>query len=429
MKEIIQCRGNIDLFKEGRIHGWAVTSELFEDNECDLFIDKNYISTFSADLYREDLKAESLRKGIAGFSTIVPIVLCDNKLHLVEIFKHSTKTKLHENKLILRDIPTSNYLEESIVFNHQKTSYYGQKPIVLLAGFCNNNRLLSYQKHLIKSFQDAGLYVVYIINSDFPEQLSSELTSADHIMIRKNQNYDFGAWATSWLLCSKELYQAKNIFFVNDSIIGPLQSLIPLLKMIAQKKCDVWAITDSQTEQYHFQSFFWGIKKPANQFMPIIDEFFFYRHPLPNDKVEAINLYEIAALTFFVNRKLTVDILFPEHSLIEMAEHEFLNDFEKHFKKWQGFFNLPLKGQLFSQLQGGLVNYTDILMNRLTTNPSHFFWHILIQKNFPFIKKELIVSNPMNYPFPEKFRAVFKESNMEKLLNDMPYANKFTRNI
>jgi hypothetical protein len=379
MKKPIEYNGNIDLFKDGMIYGWAVTAELFEKNSCDLFIDQQYITTFLADLYREDLKAEQLRDGIAGFTTVVPARLCDNKSHLVEIFKHATDIKLHTKHLVLHDSPTFNYLQEMIVFNYRNHLYDAQKPIVLLAGFSNQKQLLNHQKHLIKSFQKAGLYVVYIIASDTPEQLSTELTVADRVIVRRNINYDFGSWATAWICCHKELYSAKNIFFVNDSIIGPIHNIKPLLKMIANIKTDIWAITASQAERYHFQSYFWGIKKIPDNFAPIIDEFFFYRHPLPKDKEEAINLYELAALAFFVDRRLTIEILFPEHMLINTAEIEFLNALDSHLKKWGKFFDLPLKDELFSQVQGGLVNYADTMMNRLTTNHAHIFWNVLIK--------------------------------------------------
>ena len=422
-------QGNIDLFQDGLIYGWAVCSKLLEENICDLFIDGVYISTFLAHEYRADIKARSLRNGVAGFKAAVPVYYCDGNKHTVEIFKHSTKIKLHAKELTLNNIPTFKNLSESIVFNTINNEYTNQKPIVLLAGFSNQKKLLIYQKHLVKSFQEAGLYVVYIITSDFPEKLSNELTNADHIIIRQNKNYDFGSWATAWLCCQKILYETENIFFVNDSIIGPLGSINPLLEKIDKEKCNIWAITDSQEKNYHFQSFFWGIKKKTKQFFPIIDEFFFYRHPLPSNKDEAINLYEIKALNFFIDSKLTVNILFPEHTLIDMAEEEFLVDLNLHIEKWAVFFNLPFQKEVFSQIQGGLISYSDVLMNRLITNSSHVFWNILIKQGFPFIKKELITLNPANYPFPKKIRALFKESKMEILLKDLPYINEFKRNI
>ena len=78
-------------------------------------------------------------------------------------------------------------------------------------------------------------------------------------------------------------------------------------------------------------------------------------------------------------------------------------------------------------MQSGLINYADIMMNQLATNPSHMFWHVLIKQGFPFVKKELISLNPANYPFPQQFRVIFEETGMTHLLDDLYQANKFSR--
>jgi hypothetical protein len=48
---------------------------------CDLWIDGQFITAFEAVLYREDLKAESIRAGIAGFCQAIPLVFCDDQIH------------------------------------------------------------------------------------------------------------------------------------------------------------------------------------------------------------------------------------------------------------------------------------------------------------------------------------------------------------
>jgi hypothetical protein len=43
---------------------------------------------------------------------------------------------------------------------------------LFLTGFTNQRKRLNYQKHFVKSFQQAGFYVVYILASDTPDTLT-----------------------------------------------------------------------------------------------------------------------------------------------------------------------------------------------------------------------------------------------------------------
>ena len=310
IKEFAPC-AHIEGLKNGKIKGWAAVNELVEDNICDLYIDNHHILTFSANIYREDLKDEYIREGVGGFLVAVPNVLCDGKVHVVDIVMHETTQKLYTKNLKLSNIQTFSYLQEGVLYDYIHHPYTEQKPVVLLAGFSEQNKLLNYQKYLIDTLRNAGLYVVYIIASNTPEELTGAFKTADRVIIRNNNGYDFGSWATGLLRCQKELYQTEDIYFVDDSIIGSLGSIQPLLKTIEQQECDIWAITGSHDVKYHFQSYFWGLKKSKNSFTPILDEFFFYRHPLPQSKQEAIHKYEIEGLSFFTSRELSVDILFP----------------------------------------------------------------------------------------------------------------------
>ncbi|GDX85751.1 hypothetical protein LBMAG43_17930 [Methylococcaceae bacterium] len=82
MTKKYKISGNIDFIKDGFIHGWAVvTQDITTQNACDLWIDGQFITTFEAVLYREDLKAESIRAGIAGFCQAIPLVFCDDQIH------------------------------------------------------------------------------------------------------------------------------------------------------------------------------------------------------------------------------------------------------------------------------------------------------------------------------------------------------------
>jgi hypothetical protein len=252
---------------------------------------------------------------------------------------------------------------------------------------------------------------------------------ADRIIVRENSGYDFGSWATVFQLCQAEFLGAKEVIFANDSIIGPIGSIDTLLEKIHASTADMWAITDSQDTKYHFQSYFWGIKKKANQIFPVLDAFLFYRYALPKNKDEAIKNYELEAFGFFKEQGLKIDILFPEYALISIAEEKFVTALQAHTEKWQSLFKLPLMKEEIHKLNSSTLNMATTLINHFPANPSHIYWNALLERGFPFIKRELLTLNPADYPFPTQFRDAFVEHNATVLLEDLAESLKFTRII
>ncbi|MEN9896984.1 MAG: hypothetical protein RLZZ66_633 [Pseudomonadota bacterium] len=422
--------GNIDFLKDGFIHGWAVTTQdISHSNDCNLWIDGQFISIFEAVLYREDLKAEAIRSGIAGFVQPIPLIFCDDKIHNVTLKIQGSDTVIYAKEIKITKHRNSVSLDENVVFDHVNAPYSKHQKVLFLAGFTNQRKLLAYQKHFVRAFQQAGFYVVYVLASDTPNTLTGVFESADRVIVRENIGYDFGSWATVYQLCQAEFLGAKEVIWANDSMIGPLGSLENLLEKITASKADLWAITDSQEITYHFQSYFWGIKKPINQFFPVIDAFFFYRHALPKNKAEAIEHYELEAFTFFKAQGLNIDILFPEYTLIFVTKEKFMIDLQKYYEKWQFLFRLPLMKEELHKLNSSTLNMATTLINHFPVNSSHFYWDALLDSGFPFIKRELLTLNPTNYPFPEKFRATFEKYDAINLLDDLAITIKFTRII
>lgn len=429
MKEETNIRGYIESFKDGFIRGWVeVSPDLDRANNFDLYIDGKFISCVEAKIYREDLKDAAVRSGVAGFLTPVPISFCDGEVHLVEIHACASELLINSKELKLTRNKRLLPLDENIVFDQINKAHKKHKKLFILAGFSNQSQLLNYQKHFIETFRKADFYVVYIVASDNPENLTGFLGVADRVIVRRNLGYDFGSWATAVQICQQELLIAEEIICANDSIIGPITSIVSLLKKINQSNTDIWAITDSQDRKYHFQSYFWGIKKKSGHYLPLLDAFFYYRQALPEDKDEAINDYEIQALSFFKDQGASVDILFPESSLVPLAESRFHVDLQEYSEKWQTLNSMRKAGDA-NIVNEHVLNLANIFINRNATNSSHMYWNELVSSGFPFVKRELITLNPANYPFPYQFRQVFEEHKASYLLDDLATAFKLTRVI
>lgn len=78
--------GSIDYIKNGFVAGWATTTpDITQPNRCHLLIDGKLVARFDAHLYREDLKAESIRFGIVGFLQAIPFIFCDGEEHQLSL--------------------------------------------------------------------------------------------------------------------------------------------------------------------------------------------------------------------------------------------------------------------------------------------------------------------------------------------------------
>ena len=139
---------------------------------CDLWIDGQFITAFEAVLYREDLKAESIRAGIAGFCQAIPLVFCDDQIHELSLWISGSEDVINTRKIKIPKNRNLVSLDENIVFDQINKPYANHEKGLFLAGFTNQRKLLNYQKHFVKSFQQAGFYVVYILASDTPDTLT-----------------------------------------------------------------------------------------------------------------------------------------------------------------------------------------------------------------------------------------------------------------
>jgi lipopolysaccharide biosynthesis protein len=126
---------------------------------------------------------------------------------------------------------------------------------------------------LVREFSDNGYLPVVIsaCEADGPLDWSGGLVS-DAIVLRKpNVGYDFGSWAVG-LDALPFAATAEHVVLANDSLVGPFSSLGPLLAQFESASADVWGLTDTRQYSHHLQSYFLGFRggvlseKPLQQF-------------------------------------------------------------------------------------------------------------------------------------------------------------------
>ena len=230
------------------------------------------------------------------------------------------------------------------------------KLICLFVHYNSRNKIDDYVFTYLQHLEKAGFVLFFISNSPLkPEdrKLVNEKVRDCKIFERENKGADFGAW--QWAIENNLVPEDFDyILLANDSVYGPLFSLIPIIEsMLANREIDFWGLTDTYQGGWHLQSYFLCFSKKvfkSKAFQEIFQQNFSDEH-----KLEIIKKGEIQLTKSLLNAG------------------------------FNGAAYAPYK-----ELTTDTEEWTAI-------NPTHFFWDTLIERfHFPFVKKELVLQNPEN---------------------------------
>lgn len=111
------------------------------------------------------------------------------------------------------------------------------------------------------------------------------------VLRRDNVGYDFGSWATA-LGLFPQIKTKETVLITNDSMLGPFDSLAPILDWAAEPSGpDLRSLTSSNQLTYHLQSFFLAFRGGILADRPWTD-FFNGIRVLPS-KDDVVQRYEV----------------------------------------------------------------------------------------------------------------------------------------
>lgn len=209
----------------------------------------------------------------------------------------------------------------------------------------------------LKAIQDLDFDIVFISNSPVLPQYRKRLVAefGCTVVERENKGNDFAAWqhAIKNRLVPEE---TEFLLLTNDSIFGPLFHLEPMFRrMMSEKSIDYWGLTDSIQGGWHLQSYFLCLSR----------------------KVFTSHAFQTVFNQDFGN--------IPKKEIIRTGEIHLSQTLLT-----AGFEGKPV------------IKYEDLARARNVTekhNPTHYFWHdLIVQHQFPFIKKDLLIENPEEFP-------------------------------
>ena len=168
------------------------------------------------------------------------------------------------------------------------------KEVALFVTYSPNGELKPHVLHYVQSLRREMISVVLIINAEHPLEVSGAglLPHVDGLFVRQNKGYDFAAWAHV-LQMHRELFEARIVYLINDSLIGPIDQseFSDLINKIRANEADVIGLTENLEICWHLQSYFLAFRERAlhsaafDEFMKSIVCF--------EDKRDVIREYEL----------------------------------------------------------------------------------------------------------------------------------------
>ncbi len=258
--------------------------------------------------------------------------------------------------------------------------------LVLFAHYDPRGQVLGYVYEYLRQLRLLDADIVFVSTAERLDEPDLERLRGlcRQVIVRENTGYDFGSWKTGLLRGpAPEGYEA--LVITNDSVFGPVRELGPMVERMMREPCDFWGITDSYELFYHLQSYFVCFKPAA--FRSPVFKAFWEAYPFTHHKRFAIWNGEVRLTQALLKAGFQAGAVCPyaaiRLSLDRRTIHELAFQFNilMHFRR------------------GGHLN------------PTHFFWDSLLLNNgMPFLKKELVLDNPMQLKnlgdIPDVLRAV-----------------------
>lgn len=313
-------------------------------------------------------------------------------------------TVLTQMRTIIRDISWAFQLLVAYLTprSHVRARHSGDVPlagprVAVFVHYDANSVTHDYVLAYLDALKAAGFATIVAVNSPKlrPEALAALKPRAAMILHRANRGYDFGAYRDGVLEIA-QLPGVETLLITNDSVYGPFTDLeANVFERINPQQADVWGLTDAWNFRHHLQSYFVIFTAAALGEKRFWD---FWRRLLPvNSKWLTIRRYEIGLTGAMRKAGLRCQALFPYRELAGEMRDAIGADPE-------------LKGALLTEPQRKMFKaVAESIMHGSPLNPTHVFWdRLIVNHRFPFLKRELLTTNPLGMPIAGRWDLAVK---------------------
>jgi lipopolysaccharide biosynthesis protein len=214
--------------------------------------------------------------------------------------------------------------------------------VAILAHWASSARLSRSVTTLVSALRVAGYHIVIVSTSEDPQPLGWSDARPDGVTVmrRPNLGYDFGSWATA-IDRYPQIVEADRVLLLNDSLAGPFATLDPLIARFHASIADVWAVTDTSQFAYHLQTYIVGFPGRSLRELPL--RRFWRGIYVEPTKEDVIWRNEIGFSQLLRRERFVIDVAIPFHRIVPEGK-----------------------------------------------NPTIIGWRRLLDRGFPFVKRELL---------------------------------------
>lgn len=269
------------------------------------------------------------------------------------------------------------------------------KSVLLYAHYMQSGRVTDMVFRQLAIYRALGFQIIFITMSKQLDTNSVERLRkcCSLIVMRRSQGRDFGAWKDVWEIARSRFPSAEEFLLANDSVVGPISDLGPLFERLRTKE-GMLGLTESVDKRAHLQSYLLLLR--GKRAVDVADRFFSNLR-LSHSKKKMILRGEIGISRFMMQEGVPVMSAFP----YEEVETAALLDREGRAVLLSCFPGV-LPSYQFSedaQISTGELFKARRSLFCTSVNPTHYMWSSLVRLfDFPFIKSELLTTNPSEVP-------------------------------
>jgi hypothetical protein len=403
--------GHFDAIDGKMATGWAICLDQTDRNGLiDIFVDNAFHARLCADQFRSDLKDGDWRGGFAGFNFEIPSAYCDGRPHVIDIRHAGTNKSLGSSPKTF-EIHTDSqatldekrrWCDQNVVFENKLDKRFVQslettRKLVIFSTYHELTSYLEYHRMTLRSLSAAGFTIVVVHAANtYRHELGKIDIPNCFAVLKRNVGYDFGSYAVGVFAACDSFHLVDELILMNDSMVQITDDILPMIQRYRGLGVDVASCTDSFEREYHLQSYmlWFGEKICHSTFL----QRFMSKYTFTSNKEDVIAQGELG-----LSRAL----------FAEGYSARALYDYESIAAAWLRGYDATV--QLINDLPGlpydaaghpfkrSLMDQMDLVVNHVLSgkpmNSSHFFWDTLVEEfGCPFIKRELILSNPCNVP-------------------------------
>jgi len=251
--------------------------------------------------------------------------------------------------------------------------------------FDPDEKLQDFAYNYLCALHDAGLSIAFVSNcATLPDSDLARLRPVcAAIILRNNIGYDFGAARDALRVLNLPRANTEFVVLANDSVYGPLQPLGPILDRIDFGQADLWGATDNWQHRYHLQSYFLVAGRRALE--SAAWKRFWGDMRLVQSRDYVIQRYEIGMTAAMLRGGVRCAAIWDYRTLLrQIPPADQRADLDV----------IASADPAEDMRRGHLARIRNNIVAHTPMNPTGELWRQLLLAGFPFIKRELLRSNP-----------------------------------